>query len=88
MNTKREPAAYACSHVFSRQKPILLVSRSDGDWQLVCGDMHDMDERPLPVDLEPLFEADASLRELADLPPEWEAERSAEGEPWVRAQTR
>jgi YD repeat-containing protein len=34
---ERETAAYVCSHIFAATRPVLLVSREDGDWQFLCG---------------------------------------------------
>ncbi len=82
--TARERAASVCSHVFARARPVLLVSREGGDWQFLCGEPHDVDERPRLVDLPQVFDGDPSLMEVRDLPPEWDAERSAVGAPWVR----
>ena len=66
-------------------RPILLVSRADGDWQLLCGGLHDEDaEGPLIAHLGHLLEADPTLEEVLELPDEFEAERAAVGEPWVR----
>ena len=63
-----ERAAFVCSHVFENRRPVLLVSRVDGDWQLLCGQAHATKETPHLVGLNHLLERDPSLQELSDLP--------------------
>ena len=82
----QETPAYICSHVFKGTRPILLVSRVGGEWQFLCGAGHDEEETPNVVGLNHLFNRDPSLRELTELPSDWEAERMAVGSPWVRKQ--
>jgi len=79
-----ETPAYLCSHIFERTRPVLLVSRSEGDWQFLCGDTHPQEDVPHVVGVNHLFEDDPSLAELADLPPDWEAERDSAASPWRR----
>jgi hypothetical protein len=71
--------------VFDRQRPVLLVNRSDGDWVLVCGDTHPDDASSYcVVGIGHVIDHDPTLEETLDLSPEWEAERSAVGAPWRR----
>jgi hypothetical protein len=80
-----EVATYVSCHVFNDTRPVLLVSRADGEWQCLCGrDDHDAGEVPKVVGLNHLLERDASLRQLLDLPVQWEAERASVNEPWIR----
>jgi hypothetical protein len=79
-----EIAAYVCSHVFENSKPVLLVCRAGGDWQCLCGGEHSADEVPNVVGLNHLLDRDPSLRELEDLPLDWEAERKTAKHKWIR----
>ena len=79
-----EIAAYVCSHVFENSKPVLLVSHAGGDWQCLCGGDHAADEVPNVVGLNHLLDRDPSLRELEDLPVDWEAERTTTKHKWIR----
>ena len=81
---ERETAAYVCSHIFDATRPVLLVSREDGDWQFLCGGSHEADEKPRVVGLNHLVERDTTLREILDLPSDWDAERSEVNAPWTR----
>ena len=63
---------------------MLLVSRAGGDWQCLCGGTHEAGEVPKVVGLNHLLERDASLRELEDLPDDWEAERASLNGQWIR----
>ena len=81
---EKETAAFVCSHIFSATRPVLFVSREDGDWQFLCGGTHDADEKPRVVGLNHLMERDTTLREILDLPSDWDAERSAVNAPWAR----
>lgn len=77
--------AYVCIHVFSHERPVLLVSRPEGEWCLLCGDEHDDDASAYRVvGIGHILEHDPSINAVLDLPPEWDAERSAEGQPWRR----
>lgn len=80
-----EVAAYVCSHVFEKKRPVLLVVREGGDWQFLCGGEHDRDAIPLVIGMNHLIESDPSLAELDDLPSDWQAERSSVGLPWRRS---
>lgn len=37
-----EDLAYACRCVVEREHPVLLVTRDDGDWSLLCGGYHEL----------------------------------------------
>ena len=90
--------SYVCIHVFNKERPILLVNRSDGSWCFLCGGGHEqaasnyrvvgichLFERDYRVvGIGHLFERDSSLLSLLDLPAEWEAERKSVQDEWVR----
>ncbi len=77
--------AYVCNHVFDQTRPILLVSRPDDDWCFLCGDSHPDDASAYKVvGIGHVFDQDPSLRAVEDLSPNWEAERTALGQPWIR----
>jgi hypothetical protein len=77
--------AYVCVHVFDRTRPVLLVSRAEGDWCFLCGDMHPDDAASYRVvGLGHVLAHDPSLTELLNLPPDWEAERASTSEHWIR----
>lgn len=66
-------------------RPILHVSHDSDDhgWQFLTLD--DAREEDAAVAcLKNIVDLDASLLELADMPPGWHAWRSAPGEPWRR----
>jgi hypothetical protein len=81
-----ETTAFVCTHVFDNSRPILLVSREEGDWQCMCGKEHNSREVVHVVGLNHLIERDPTLLELNDLPNGWEAERAHLGDPWLRGQ--
>jgi hypothetical protein len=77
--------AYVCNHVFDKSKPILLVSRPEGDWCFLCGGEHENDASAYKVvGLDHVFNSDLSLQELADLPANWDAERKGAEHAWER----
>jgi hypothetical protein len=77
--------AYVCIHVFENTRPVLLVSRADGDWCFLCGQDHEDNASSYRVvGIGHLFERDPSLLDLVDLPVDFEAERAKPGEPWIR----
>lgn len=84
MSMRREQAAFVCGHVFEGSRPVLLVVREDGDWQLLCGGSHHAGEKPRVVGLEHLLERDHRVREVMDLNEGWEAERSGGAAQWHR----
>lgn len=79
-----ELPAYICSHIYLDTHPVLLVSRAGGDWQFLCGGGHENDEVPKVVGLNHMLDRDPSLRDLMDVPEDWDAERASVGEPWLR----
>lgn len=77
--------AYVCTHVFEDLQAVKLVSRPDGDWCFLCGDEHEETASSYRVvGMGHLFEKDPSLKELKDLPKDWEAERTQLGGEWLR----
>jgi hypothetical protein len=79
-----EIGAFVCSHIFEASRPILLVSREDGDWMFLCGAMHAEGEKYRFVGINHLVERDPGLRETLDLPDHFEAERDEQGGRWRR----
>lgn len=77
---------FLCSHVYKNEKPVLLVCKEDGDWQMLCGGEHDENEKPVVVGIGHLLEKDPSLTEIIDLPDNWEAERQSINHPWIRTE--
>lgn len=75
--------AYVCTHVFCNERPILLVSHEDGDWQFLCG-MFDHEDDGHVVGIGHLIERDTSLLDIVDLPINWEAERVGIDMRWLR----
>ena len=78
-------AAFICSHVFEGREPILYVCRTDGEFQFLCGSVHEESELPRVAGLDCIVERDASLFELLDLPDDWQAERNDVKAPWIRS---
>ena len=79
--------AFVCVEVFEGTKPVLLVSREDGDWCFLCGGFHKDDNKWLrSVGIGHVFERDPSLLALLDLNPDWEAERQDPSSPWIRTE--
>ena len=77
--------AYVCIHVFDSSRPVLLVSRPDGDWCFLCGAEHENTAANYRVvGKGHILDRDATLNELADLAPAWEAERTSPSGTWVR----
>lgn len=77
--------SYLCVHVFEGSRPVLLVSRPDGDWCFLCGEGHPENASSYRVvGIGYVFENDPSLSSLRDLAPDWEAERETVGKPWIR----
>ena len=78
--------SYSCRHVFEGTRPVLYVSRADGEWMFLCGDEHPQDAYWfLVVGLGHEVEKDRTLLEVLDLAPEEEAEREFVGGPWTRS---
>lgn len=77
--------SYVCIHVFDQSRPVLLVTREDGDWCFLCGDLHpESADYYRVVGLGHVVARDQSLNSILDLSPNEEAERVAVGERWIR----
>jgi hypothetical protein len=75
-----ELKSYVCVHVFDGSRPVLYVTRPDGSWCFLGGDDHpDEGAAYRVVGIGHVIERDTSLREVLDLEPNQEAERSAAG---------
>ena len=76
---------YVCNHVFDRERLALLVSRADGDWCFLCGDVHPNEASSYRVvGIGHVLAADPSLQRVMDLQPDWEAERESSSGNWIR----
>lgn len=77
---------YVCIHVFKKERPILLVSRPDGDWCFLCGAAdHENNENSYKVvGIGHVLEHDDRIREVMNLAPDWEAERKDIQSDWLR----
>jgi hypothetical protein len=72
--------------VFRGERPVLLVSRGDGDWCFLCGDGHPDDPAFYRVaGIGHPVGDDPTLAEVLDLDADEEAERVFVGGPWVRS---
>lgn len=82
----QEIKAYVCLHVFDGVKPVLYVTRPEGDWCALCGDEHPEDASEYRVvGLNHVLEQDPTIAEVLDLQPNEEAERGSVGAAWVRS---
>ncbi|HEY9127676.1 MAG TPA: DUF4262 domain-containing protein [Acidobacteriaceae bacterium] len=77
--------AFLSQTVYDGKEAITYVSHDadDGAWQFL-GDLMDAGGGPVLVCLHHPINSDPSLKELADLPLGWCAERTALWQPWVR----
>lgn len=79
-------SAYCSQFIHDKTEPVTYVSHDeDGDWQF-HGDSMSGGLKPVLLCLHHPIDDDASIKELADLPRGWWAERAAVGEPWQRFQ--
>ena len=81
----RDPVAITTVSVASKAKPVLLVIHQDGHggWQFMDGgDVTATKPHVIPKD--ELLKLDPTLKEVTDLPVDWEARRSSASSPWVR----
>ena len=77
---------YLCTHVVDGQRPVLLVTRPDGDWCLTCGDEHVQEAASFRVaHLAHPLANDSSLQAVLDLRKNEEAERLHVGGAWTRS---
>lgn len=79
--------SYVCTHVFERDRPVLYVTRPDGDWCFLCGEDDHPDDAAAfrVVGLGHLVSDDETLGDVLDLTPNEEAERDTVGGAWVRS---
>jgi hypothetical protein len=77
-----------CGHVFRREREVRLVARESDGWQFMCGGTDHVGPDGKPdgrrIHVGHLLNFDPSLNHLADLPPEWEAERKDADSEWIR----
>lgn len=82
-NEMSHTLCYICSHIFEDSRPILLVSKEEGDWQFLCGQFDHDDEVPHVVGANHIFERDEKLLELLSLKDNYEAERADINSKWI-----
>ncbi len=81
-----ETKTYVCTHVFEQIRPVLYVTRPEGDWCLLCGAEHPDDASAYKVvGLGHIVGADPSLADVLNLRANEEAERDAVGALWRRS---
>ena len=66
----KEPAdcaIFTCCHIVNDKKPVLYINHDDdGDWQFLCGKIHEADEGRI-ISLNEIFEMDPSVGETSAL---------------------
>ncbi|WP_157439426.1 hypothetical protein [Aeromicrobium sp. Root344] len=78
--------SYVCTHVFDGARPVLYVTRPDGDWCFLCGGEHpDNADAYRVVGMNHVVEDDRTLIDVLDLDTNEEAERRSVGDDWVRS---
>lgn len=82
-----DDTAFSCEHVVEHGRPVLLVARQSSgfrseDWTIHCGEAH-YDSQMVSTHIAHLVRGAPSLRDLADLPLEWTAERTDVDSPWI-----
>lgn len=81
----RSTPSFVCTHVAAGTRPVLLVSRPEGDWCLLCGGYdHYGVESYRMMCISHLTDDDPSLLEVMSLRPGHEAERADRLSPWQR----
>jgi hypothetical protein len=79
-------SSYSSKTVFDGEEAVTFVSHdANGDWQFL-GDLMIDGGGPVVACLHHPIDKDPSLKELADLPCGWYAERASVGEPWKRSE--
>ena len=78
-------ATITLKRIIDGTAPILWVSHDldDGIWQFLDGGTVTDDDASV-VALREILDLDPTIRDLADLPLGWKAERDAVGSPWER----
>jgi hypothetical protein len=81
----RNCAAISLRQIIAGEEPILHVTHDEDDhgWQFLGPSDAKVDDGVV-VSLAEILEMDPTIREVADLPPDWPAWRRAIGKPWVR----
>ena len=78
--------AYVCTHVLSGERPVLHVTRPEGDWCALCGDEHpDSPDAYRVVGLGHVLAQDPTISEVADLQSGEQAERGSVEQAWTRS---
>lgn len=78
--------SYVCVHVFDGARPVLYVTRPDGDWCFLCGEDHpEAASQFRVVGMGHVLKQDATLAAVMDLGVDEEAERTTVGAEWTRA---
>lgn len=79
-------AAFTLNQIADGEKPILyVVHDEDGDWQFLDGGAASEEDAAV-VSLKNIAELDPSIKQLADLPVGWKAERTSVDQPWQRSE--
>jgi hypothetical protein len=82
----RNCAVFTIRQILDGSEPILHVTHDldDDGWQFLGSSNANVADLKI-VSFEEIVSTDASLYELADIPPGWQATRKSLHEPWVRA---
>ena len=82
-------AVFCCGRLFRRARQAKLVGRPSGGWQFMCGETDHLDpQEPYHVSVGVLLDLDPTPNNIADLPPDWEAERVEYGSPSLFSEQR
>ena len=81
----RNLTSYVCVDVIGGDRPILFVTRADGDWCFLCGSDDPTDPSVYRVaGIGHVLDLDPTVAEVLDLGVDEEADRAVVGGPWTR----
>lgn len=82
---EKNVAAFTTKQIIEDNYPILQITHDeeDGGWQILCGTTNKPEDARI-VSLYSLYEKDASIGEIADLPLGWIAWRKTKNSEWKR----
>lgn len=71
-----------CKHVLNRESPILLVVKSDGRFQFMCGQGHEIDDGPELMKLKDILDYDPSINKVLNMKDNHIIERNSVNDFW------
>jgi|GEM_PF-982580 len=75
---------FTCNHVLNKTHPILYITKTDNQFQFLCGQNHSPDDGHI-ICINDIIKIDKSIKNILKLKDEWQAKRKCISDTWKKS---